>query len=152
MGQDVCICEAVGCDVVGCSICAAPGVCEFAVPRRYRIAPISAQVPTTQPSGDSWDVGGGAPDLYATVSVDGVSVLAMTAVGTDSFEITWSGARADANLVAGSRIAVTLFDQDAVDDDEAFFCEWTATPALLRSRALACEGVLGSLFALVLPL
>jgi hypothetical protein len=79
-GQGLCDCTPRECDTVGCSICAAPGTCQQVLPRRYRISPLAAEVPTTTPSGDTWDLGGGAPDLYATVAVDGVTVIAMCSV------------------------------------------------------------------------
>jgi hypothetical protein len=152
-GGDLCICPPVSCSELGCSVCATPGTCEAATPRRFRIVPIEAAVPTTSPSGDAWDPGGGAPDLYARVSVDGSTILASTAVGSDSFTVSWSGAFADATLVAGSRVLIEVFDRDDLDaDDGAFVCEWPVTAELLRGRILFCEGELGSLLATVLPL
>lgn len=153
-GADLCACDVVGCDTPSCSICQSPGACEPALPRRVRIAPIQAQVPTTTPSGDSWDVGGGAPDLYATIRVDDVVVLDRTATGMDSFGVEWTGAWGDANVISGSQIQIDVLDADDLDaDDPAFNCVFPVTPELLRFRVLVCEDpTIGAFLGTVLPL
>ena len=88
----------------GCSTCAAPGSCEAALPGRYRIILASVAVPTRKPDGTDWDVGGGAPDLYVVIKVDGATVLAMSAVADDTFSASFTGTFGDANLVTGSEI------------------------------------------------
>jgi hypothetical protein len=45
-GQGICDCAPRECSTAGCSICAAPGACQPVLPRRYRISPIGAEVPT----------------------------------------------------------------------------------------------------------
>lgn len=152
-GSSICSCEPASCDTLGCSICASLGTCEAALPRRYRIVPFSAEVPTRNPEGESWDVGGGAPDLYATVSVDGTPVIEATAAGTDTFSVQWTGALGDTTLVGGSRILVTVLDRDELDaDDPAFLCEWSVSPELLRGRILVCGGELGTFLGTIVPL
>jgi hypothetical protein len=77
----------------------------------------------------------------------------MTPIAADNFSVQWTGVVGDANLIAGSQIEVSLFDQDDLDDDDAaFLCEWTATPEQLRSRVLACAGDLGTFVAVIAAL
>lgn len=153
-GATLCVCtpEADPCADVGCSLCASPGACETALPRRYRVAPFSASVPTTKPDGSSWDVGGGAPDLFVWVEVDGSVVLPMTAVADDTFAAMFTGSFADVTLVSGSEIVMEVRDQDVTGSDGAFICTFEVTPALLRGRILSCTGDLGDLLGSVVPL
>src|SRR5439155_23694653 len=55
----------------GDSICIA-GRCEAAFGRLYDIRAISVSVPTLDPNGYYWDLGGGAPDLYVWIYVNGI--------------------------------------------------------------------------------
>lgn len=157
-GADICICTPDASCETECNLCLSPGTCEAAFPRRYRIQPIYAYVPIVKPSGEAWDGDGSGPDLFVATSVDGggrfetATAYDLTLDGDGEYPAAYSGSFGDFNMVSGSSIVVEVFDEDAVVDDLALECAGSADPTLARSRFIACEGDVGGVFALMLPL
>jgi hypothetical protein len=158
-GGNICICTPDATCEAGCNSCLSPGTCEPALPRRYRLSPVYAYVPVTKPSGEGWDGDGSGPDLFAAMAVDGTGRF-QTATANDltldadgDFTAIYSGTFADFNLIAGSSITAEVSDEDALADDAAFMCEWSANPMLARARFIECAGdELGGFGAFIVPL
>lgn len=125
----------------GDTICIA-GACESAFGRLYDIKNVRVQVPTTDPNGEAWDVGGGAPDLLVDVLVNGVSVSRSGAVA-DMFSATFPGPFS-VQPVGGGSLAVQVFDEDLTTNDLAYVCSAAPLTAdLLRTRDLGCSSSAG---------
>lgn len=111
--------------------------CEAAFGRVYAITNVALAVPTTDPTGAEWDLGGGAPDLFLVIDVDG-TVAATTATVQDEFSAAFAGPY-NAQLIAGSTLELTAYDEDVSDDDLAYVCSAAPiTAELLRGRDLGC--------------
>jgi len=158
-GANLCVCSVDTTCNANCNLCLSPGTCEPAFPRRYRLAPVFAYVPATKPSGEGWDADGSGPDLYAAMMVDGAGRFETATAndlpldGDGDFTAVYSGSFGDFNMVSGSSIFTEVFDEDAVADDGAFECNWSANPSLARARFLECAGdELGGFGAFMLPL
>lgn len=120
----------------GSTVCVS-GVCEPIFNRTWRITIVSASVPTTDPLGESWDIGGGAPDLFAQIDING-SVVAQTSVANDVFSTTWNQ-HYDHFLVSGDTLTTWLWDEDVSDDDYIHGCGGPAlTTAQLRNGIFEC--------------
>jgi len=114
---------------------------------------LSVHLPSTN-AGASWDFGGGAPDPYLTIQVDGVT-RSRTSAATDVFDATFSDGNAVVDLAIGSTFSIQVWDEDTSADDFAFTCSDTFTAPSLRSRGFQCDddaGGGGSLVLLVTPL
>ncbi|GAB4202200.1 MAG: hypothetical protein OHK0013_15180 [Sandaracinaceae bacterium] len=121
----------------GESICVA-GACEAAFGRIYTIMDVSVSVPTTDETGAAWDAFGGAPDPFIVVLVNG-STVATSATRNDTFSGTFSGPY-NATLIAGSSLAIQVWDEDVSANDLMFTCQASPIGAdLLRQRSLACS-------------
>jgi hypothetical protein len=157
-GGNLCICPVDTTCEADCDLCLSPGTCEPAFPRRYRLVPLFAYVPATKPSGEGWDGDGSGPDLFAAMSVDGtgrfVTATAndLTLDGDGDFTAVYTGSSGDFNMVSGSTITAEVTDEDALANDGAFECNWSANPTLARDRYLECTGDLGGFGAFMLPL
>lgn len=137
-GDDTAECSESADTCAGESICVA-GICEDAFDRIYEITDVEVAVPTTDPNGDAWDIGGGAPDLLLEISVDG-SVIASAPAVQDSFTASYPGPFT-AQLIAGSTLLVATYDEDVTVNDPAYGCQAAPITAdLLRGRVLACTG------------
>lgn len=133
-GGDECSEAADGC--VGESICI-DGRCEAAFGRVYTLMDVAVSMPTTDTRGDAWDAFGGAPDLFARISVDG-STIATTGVIPDSFSGNFRGPY-NTTLIAGSSLVVEVFDEDISANDLMFTCTASPiTPNILRGRSARC--------------
>src|SRR5512138_2072130 len=111
--------------------------CVPAFPRVYTLTDMNVQLPTKDPNGGDWDLGGGAPDPYIKVTVDAKDIT-QTAFVSDVFTATFAGP-IDVQLIAGGRLTLTVFDDDVGTDTLAFTCDANPiTSALLRSRTLQC--------------
>lgn len=128
-------CSAVQDTCTGETVCVS-GSCVAAFPRVYAISAINIALPTTN-QGATWDVGGGAPDPFAVISVNG-TMAATTSAVQDVFTATLPGPWNITINAAGSTLLVDIFDEDATVDDHAFACTGTLTAALARARTLAC--------------
>ncbi|MBL9016740.1 MAG: hypothetical protein JNL83_21310 [Myxococcales bacterium] len=111
------------------------GSCVAAFPRVYAITGVSVSVPTTNPNnGQTWDVGGGAPDLFLGNS----NGVAFSGVVADQFSATFAGPF-DVQLVAGATLRIDVWDEDVTTHDAAFACQANPiTAQLLRTRTFAC--------------
>jgi hypothetical protein len=129
-------CDAFADRCAGENICIA-GRCEAAFGRIYSITNVQVTVPTTDPQGAPWDVGGGAPDLLLEISVDGAKVADAPAV-PDQFSATFTGPFS-VTLIGGSALVVSILDEDLTVNDPAFACGADPITAdQLRARALGC--------------
>jgi len=145
LGDTICLCPG------GDLFCDGTGTCSVAFGRRYTIAVSELTLPDRKPDGTCWDAACGAPDPYVVFSVDGVE-LGRTPAASDLLTVVYDPLPAvDATVAAGSTIRLDVFDEDISADDPAFACVATATGALLRSRDLSCEGVLGQMTAIIVP-
>lgn len=127
----------------GDTVCIA-GSCEAAFGRLYRITAVQVQLPTLDPNGEAWDVGGGAPDIFIDILVNGASV-ARSAPVADRFSATFAGPFT-VQPIGGGSLAIVVYDEDLTTDDVAYSC--TAAPLttdLLRARELACDSANGQL-------
>lgn len=123
--------------------------CEAAFGRIYQITVLNGEVPTTN-QGQPWDVGGGAPDLYVSIAVNGTPI-ATTTPAQDQFMATWNEFTT-ANIVAGTKLEFTVIDQDVSDSDVAFSCTWDPLAVSdIRGVNLECAGAPGSLSAIIAP-
>lgn len=121
---------------VGETVCVA-GSCVAAYPRIYAISSINVTVPTTKSDGTPWDIGGGAPDLFVQVNVNG-TLTGISSVKADAFSASFAGPF-PAPLIAGSTLVLSALDEDLTVDDPAYSC--AAAPlsmAQLRGRQLSC--------------
>lgn len=135
-GSTTSTCSETADTCAGDTICVATA-CVPAFPRVYTLTNIKVQLPTTDPGGSSWDLGGGAPDPYVKVTIDGTDIT-MTAFANDVFTAMFAGP-IDVQLIAGGRVTLTVFDDDVGTDTLAFTCDANPiTSALLRSRKLQC--------------
>jgi hypothetical protein len=113
------------------------GACVLAFPRSYTISNIKLMVPTTDPDGAAWDAGGGAPDLFIEINVNGAKV-ATTPVVSDMFSATFAGPF-QVQLEGGATVRFDSFDEDVTVNDPAYACIANPiTAQLLRIRKLAC--------------
>lgn len=144
---DECSEQSDTCD--GESICV-DGFCEDAFGREYSITDVDVEVPTTAPSGDAWDVGGGAPDLFVEIYVNDF-VEDTSTVEQDSFSAFFPGPFT-AELIAGNDLTIVSYDEDITVDDPAYACAASPiTASLLRSRLLSCSSGTGSMTFTIQP-
>ena len=142
-------CDATHDVCTGDSVCVA-SQCQRAFTRGYTISSLSIQVPTTKPDGTSWDIGGGAPDLYIVVSTDGTKI-GMTSIVQNQFSATYTETF-PVTLAATTTLDVHAFDSDVTSDDDAYLCEAKPiTAAELRARALSCSSAGYSLMFVIEP-
>lgn len=124
--------------------------CVAAFPRAYNATNIKLAVPTTDPDGLAWDTGGGAPDLFVTINVNGAAA-ATTPVVADMFSATFVGPF-QMQITAGATVRFDSFDEDVTVNDPAFACIANPiTAALLRSRKLVCTSGANSMTIDVRP-
>ena len=127
-------CSATNDNCAGETICVA-SACVAAFPRVYSITNVMVSVPTTNPNNNSsWDVGGGAPDLFLGDSAG----TAFSAIVQDQFSATFAGPF-DVQLTAGQTLLIDVWDSDVTVNDFAFGCQaMPITTALLRTRSFGC--------------
>lgn len=90
-------------------VCAV-GVCGAAFPRTYSLSFTSIALAETNGAGESWDPGGGLPDPYVVLMVDGAEIH-RTATLTDVRGATWRSP-VEVELDAGSALSFAVFDAD----------------------------------------
>jgi len=103
--------------------------CENALDRKYRFTVLDAEVGTHTPDGDTWDMGGGAPDLAVALYFDGDEPL-WTSTVDDSFSPTWDQ-YADLVMESGGTFYVELWDIDTSSHDFAAGWYWEGNDALV---------------------
>jgi len=120
----------------GDSICIASR-CEAAFGRIYDIRSLTVTVPTLDPNGLYWDIGGGAPDLVVTIAING-TVRAQTGTVNDQFSATFPGPYA-VQPVGGGSLLLVAYDEDVTTFDLAYACRADPlTAEMLRRRRLGC--------------
>lgn len=100
--------------------CSAEQRCAIDPNSMWRIQPSMFNVRTTDSTGAAWDVGGGAPDPYASLACPPTNMTrSATATANDTFMGTWTTGscvmKASDLLSVGFSIGV--FDEDVADDD-----------------------------------
>ncbi len=119
--------------------------CVAAFGRAYRINVYSVVVPQFMPDGSTWDAAGGAPDPYATITLNGTA-LGMTAAAQDIFNPIWNMATSPTNIPAGSTLFVDAYDEDIAEDDPIMRCQFAPLTAdLLHVGEGVCSGAIGTL-------
>lgn len=111
--------------------------CESAFNRIYDISSITVNLPTTDPSGAAWDIGGGAPDIFVE-GRNGTQSIGTTATVDDAFSASFSDSLS-ATLVSGVELWLDVYDEDVSANDLAFSCGGALTADLLRGRGLMCD-------------
>ncbi len=133
-------CYEIGDSCSGERVCIA-GTCEAAFNRFYRVTIRDGELPATKPEGGLWDEGTEEqtrPDPYVVIKVDGVEI-GRTSTQQDTWFPTWNEV-GEAQFIAGSRLEMTLFDEDLIADDQIFACSADPiTPDFLRERDLICR-------------
>lgn len=109
--------------------------CVAAFPRVYSLTNITVSVPSTNPNNNStWDVGGGAPDIFLGNSMG----VPFTTAVADSFNASFAGPF-DVQLVAGATLRIDAWDEDATVDDFVMACQaMPVSASLLRARSFHC--------------
>jgi len=103
--------------------------CQLVLGRRYVVTALGAVVGTTKPDGSDWDLGGGAPDLFANFGFDGDE--AVTDTQWDSFSADWAQYSTFV-LSSGTTFEFNVWDEDTVDHDLAAGVYWEGDDALVR--------------------
>jgi hypothetical protein len=107
-------------------------------------ASLVVQLPTLDPAGAPWDAGGGAPDIFVEVLVNGVSA-ARSAPVDDMFSASFSGPFT-VQPIGGGDLTIMVYDEDLTVDDPAYSCAADPLTAdLLRSRQLSCNSARGQI-------
>ena len=96
--------------------------CEGVLGRLHRVTILNLEVGTAHPSGDGWDVLGGAPDLYVSYGIDGGD-LCTTTKQQDVFSATWSES-CEFTFGADDTFVLQVYDADLTGDDMA--TSWVA--------------------------
>lgn len=99
---------------VSTDVCVA-GTCAAGLGRSYRVTVQSATAPVQNSAGEAWDIGGGAPDLFFVVFVNGEVVGQSTAV-QDTFTATFNS-YVDVLVQQGTEVAIQLMDEDVSSND-----------------------------------
>lgn len=148
VGDDICICPGSP----PSAFCDDTGACSTAFGRRYQIFVASVMLPDRRPDGMCWDGPGcGAPDPFVEVLVNGI-LIGTSPAASNTFNATLNYG-VDANITAGSSIALNFYDQDIAAHDGAIGCVFdSVTAALLRNRNLGCSGMFGDVVAVIIPL
>ena len=115
------------------------GRCVAAFGRVYKIIVASGSVLETDAAGNAWDIPGGLPDPFATVTLNSVS-LGRTAAAANTLMPVWN-TEFSATVPGGSTVVLSATDEDTVvdPDDPMFGCQLSPiTAAQLRSAYLTC--------------
>ncbi|MCA9532216.1 MAG: hypothetical protein KC593_01005 [Myxococcales bacterium] len=148
-GANICICPG-GPD----SECTGTGTCAVASGRSYLIELDYILADTTKPDGSAWDVGGGAPDPYAVVTLNSIPRGPSTYI-PDTFNAQWADPVPSwtLTLTTGSNLRIDAWDDDISDDDWMGACAFASlTVANLRAREFACAATSADIRAYIQPL
>ncbi len=110
------------------------GECDSALDRRYRVSVLDGEALTTGPDG-SWDVGGGAPDLYVQFGMRDSSNdewvdECFTETVQDSFDPSWN-VYCEFVFESGGTFAIWAWDEDLTASDFAGGGYWQGNDALV---------------------
>lgn len=110
------------------------GECDAGLDRRYRVNIYGGEAQTTGPDG-SWDMGGGAPDLYVRYGMmnsaaDAWTDSCDTTVAQDSFSPNWNG-YCEFVFVSGGTFGIYAWDDDLTSPDFAGGVYWQGSDALM---------------------
>lgn len=149
---------ACGKNGAACTNCAAGDVCDSTQTcvidpqSHWSVVPKSAQAASTN-NGGTWNVGGGAPDLYVDLfcPATATSITGSTAYVQDSFTPTWSGLSSPCIMtlsdLQSTGFKIAIYDDDATSDD--LICSGTIKPISDAFAAghtdLNCQGSINNL-------
>ena len=148
-GAEICICPGGPDDA-----CQGTGTCTVASGRMYLVELDYVLADTTKPDGEAWDVGGGAPDPFAELSIGGVSAGSSSVI-SDTFSAQWPAPVPSWSVTinAGSSVRIDAWDEDLTTHDWLGGCEIPAiTASALRSREFTCEATSSTIRAYIQPL
>lgn len=148
-GSEICICPGGPDDA-----CTGTGTCTVASGRMYLIELDYVLTDTTKLNGDPWDVGGGAPDPFAILSLNTVSQGASTYI-SDTFSAQWAEPVPSwtLTLTSGAALRLDAWDYDISDHDWLGACAYVSlTAANLRAREFACSATSSDIRAYIQPL
>ncbi len=100
-------------------VCGAEQRCNVDPNSMWVVQPTEFEV-TTSNSGATWDVGGGAPDPYASLACPaGAMMRVFTETANDTFRGTWrmGSCRMRASDLLATGFSIGVFDEDISDDD-----------------------------------
>lgn len=89
---------------------------------------VSADRGTAATNGD-WDTGGGAPDPFVMIFLDG-DLQCYTSTEDDTFEPGW-GEGCDVNFESGGELEFDMYDEDVSDDDVMLYYVASGTDDLV---------------------
>lgn len=133
-----------GCDPLVPADCSGETICinescEPAFGRTYRVAVYQLQLSDQTPDGEAWDAGGGAPDAFVNVHLNGELILATSAV-QDTFTPEFAEF-VDVVIPAGARLEFHAWDEDISEHDWLIGCIVDPLTAdTLRIYGPVCEG------------
>lgn len=117
--------------------------CEAAFGRFYTILIDSVIMNETDDAGDAWDFPGGLPDPKVEISVNG-TIVATTSWVNDTLNAAINES-VDVELVGGSSIELTVYDDDNAVSDWVLTCSFDPVTAMdLRYGDLSCVGPTGN--------
>jgi hypothetical protein len=113
--------------------------CVPAFGRNYVFTITTGTLPSVDNQGAEWDSGGGLPDPYVELTVNGTAFTAPAIV--DSVSPTWTYATPAVPVPADTVVRIAVFDDDEPMDDFAWSCQ--ADPVaieFIRGGGLGCSG------------
>jgi hypothetical protein len=134
---------------VGETICI-DNACVGAFNRIYRITVLDGSLPESDPNGECWDFGCGAPDPFVQLDLNG-ALLGVTAAVQDTFAPAWN-MYVDAEIPAGSALTFWVWDEDVDEHDFAFGCALDPVSVeALRAGFISCEFPESTLYVAMEP-
>lgn len=125
-------------DCSGETICIGDS-CESAFGRTYSVYVYNLDVASQDTEGVAWDGGGGAPDPFVNVHLNGQLILA-TSIDQDTFTPEF-GESVDVVIPAGARLEFNAWDEDISEHDWILGCIVDPLTAdYLRIYGPVCQG------------
>jgi hypothetical protein len=114
--------------------------CEPAFGRIYQFHDAVVTVAEHNMGGGTWDIAGGAPDPFLVIKLNDVEILHTASKG-DTFSATFTN-KVDHEIIAGSKLDLTIYDDDFDGPDTILHCVIDPLSAeLLREGGVSCAGV-----------
>ncbi len=122
----------------GDTICVADA-CVPAFGRSYVFTVTTGTLPQVDGTGASWDEGGGLPDVFVTLTVNGA--VFTTPVVVDSVTPAWNFATPPVPVPADTALRIAVYDDDEPMDTQAWACSTDPVAIeFLRGGGLGCSG------------
>ncbi len=108
--------------------------------RPWVLTAVTADIPSAQSNGASWDFDNSGPDAYSQIYLDG-KFFGATPTIDDSYDPTWDFSFPPVVIEEGSSVSIDLFDSDDFDDDEVFGgCEVELDSRFVKQGDTQCHG------------